>query len=133
LEFSYEALVGHPERACAELCGFLGLVSDDAMVRYHEGRKKTKSGLDAKHAWLPPTPGLRNWRSEMESTDLERFEAVAGSLLDELGYERAVPHPSREAVEMASRLRNTFIDDLRARGRPIPRSWQANRPEGGHR
>jgi hypothetical protein len=133
LEVDYETLVVNPEQVCGELCDFLGLRFDDAMVRYHEGRSKTKSGLDAKHAWLPPTPGLRAWRSEMESTDLERFEAVAGSLLDELGYERAVSHPSHEAVTTALRVRNSFIDELHSRGRPIPRSWQAQGPESGNR
>ncbi len=124
-EILYENLVSHPERACAELCAFLGLVSDDAMVRYHEGRTRTKSGIDSKHAWLPPTPGLRDWRRELELADLERFEAVAGRLLKELDYERAVPHPSRDALETVSRVRETFIDELRARKRPVPRHWQA--------
>jgi hypothetical protein len=133
VEAGYEALVADPKRACIELCSFLGLVFDDAMLRYHEARTKTKSGLDAKHAWLPPTPGLRNWRSEMEFADLERFEAVAGSLLDELGYERAVPHPGAEAVETASRLRSAFIDELHGRGRPVPRPWQALWAKAGNR
>jgi sulfotransferase family protein len=133
LEVGYEVLVVRPEHACGELCDFLELVYDDSMVRYHEGRTKTKSGLDAKHAWLPPTPGLRDWRSEMESTDLERFEAVAGSLLDELGYERAVSHPRLEAETKASRMRNSFIDELRSRRRPIPRSWQGDGAESSIR
>ena len=64
----------------------------DTMLEFHEGRTKTKPGLDAKRAWLPITSGLRDWRSEMPTEDLERFEAAAGDLLDELGYER-LPQP----------------------------------------
>ena len=34
----------------------------------------------------PPTPGLRDWRRDMASEDVARFEAVAGDVLGELGY-----------------------------------------------
>jgi hypothetical protein len=122
-EARYETIVADPRAACECLCGFLDLSFDDAMVRYHEGRTRTKPGLDAKHAWLPPTPGLRDWRSDMDLDDLERFEAVAGALLDELGYERAALDSNPEAVAAASHKRKAFMADLRARGRPLPRRW----------
>jgi hypothetical protein len=83
LEVRYEALVADPEAACAELCDFLGVRYDDAMVRFHEGRTKIKPGLDAKHAWLPVTTGLRDWRTELPAEDVEGFEAVAGDLLED--------------------------------------------------
>jgi len=35
---------------------------------------------------LAPTPGLRDWRRDMDSEDAARFEAVAGDALAELGY-----------------------------------------------
>ncbi len=114
-EIRYESLVNHPAEACAALCAFLGLPYADAMLHFHEGRTKTDPGLDAKAAWLPITPGLRDWRSQMPAEDVERFEAAAGELLDELGYPRAFPCPRPEMVESASRIRDLFTQDPRTR------------------
>ena len=90
------------------LCAFLGLEFDDAVVRFHEGRTRTGPGISAKHAWLPPTPGLRDWRAQMSRDAVERVEAAAGDLLDELGYERRVPRPRAERLAHAERLAATF-------------------------
>jgi hypothetical protein len=81
-----------PAEELAKLCAFLGLPFDEAMLGFHEGRTKTKPGLDAKRAWLPITAGFRDWRSEMTAEDVDRFEA-AGDLFDESGYERDFPSP----------------------------------------
>jgi hypothetical protein len=86
---------------------------------------KTKLPTDAKQAWLPPgpenfeirlrpiTPGLRDWRTQMSSEHLERFEAAAGELLTELGYVRGFPHPGPESLENASRVRESFANAFR--------------------
>ena len=116
-EMRYEDLVADPARVCQSLCDFLGVPYDEAMLRFHKGREKQDADLDAKHAWLPPTPGLRNWRTQMPEPDLARFEAVAGELLDELGYPRGVTELSVESVYHASELRQAF------EGRPWPRQW----------
>ena len=42
----------------------------------------------------PPSPGRGGWRKRMRAADIERFEAIAGDLLETLGYERAYPRPS---------------------------------------
>lgn len=122
-ELRYEALVADPAEACAALCEFLGVPYDEAMLRFHEGRTRTKPGLSAKKAWLPITAGLRDWRSQMSTEDVERFEAVAGDLLDELGYPLAAPRPTAEAVEHAARMRSLFSDDVSARGWRLPQRW----------
>src|SRR5262249_13177100 len=100
---------------CTRLCEFLGVLYDGAMLRFHEGRTRNEPGLDAKNAWRPITPGLRNWRTQMPPEDAERFEAVAGELLDELAYPRAFPHPSPQCLEQAARLREAFTQDLHSR------------------
>ncbi len=110
-EIRYEALVDHPAEECAALCAFLGLPYSDAMLRFHKGRTRHEPGLDAKHAWLPVTRGLRDWRSQMSASDVERFEAATGELLDELGYPRAFPRPLPEMLENASRIRNALDQD----------------------
>ncbi len=110
-EIRYECLVNHPAEECAALCAFLGLPYDDAMLRFHEGRTRTDPGLDAKAAWLPITPGLRDWRSQMPAEDVERFEAAAGELLNELDYPRAFPRPRPESLESAARIRDLLAQD----------------------
>ncbi len=106
----YEDLIGDPEGECRALCEFLGLPYDDAMLDFHEGKTKTHPSLSAKKAWLPVTSGLRDWRTEMEIGDVERFEAAAGDLLDELGYGRAFPQPGSGAMEHSSKIRAVLTD-----------------------
>jgi Sulfotransferase family len=62
--------------------------------------------------WQPITPGLRSWRTEMSGEEREHFEAATGALLEELGYPRAVPHPSPAAVEHAAQVRAAFVRDV---------------------
>src|SRR5207245_10677734 len=121
-ELRYESLLSYPEEECKRLCTFLGLPYDDAMLRFHEGRTKTDPTLDAKRAWRPITPGLRDWRSQMPGEDVERFEAVAGDLLDELGYPRAFARPSPQILKHASQIRDLFTQELPS-PKAIPREW----------
>jgi hypothetical protein len=51
----------------------------------------------------------------MAAEDVERFEAVAGDLLDELGYWRTIPDPKREAQKHASLVYEMFTQDARSR------------------
>jgi hypothetical protein len=122
-ETLYEDLIDDPERECKRLCRFLGVPYDDAMIRFHEGRERVEPGRGAKSAWLRVTSGLRDWRTQMCAGDVERFEAAAGDLLEELGYERAVPNPSSEVLEHAVRIREAFTRGPLARGDLPPGSW----------
>ena len=92
VEVRYESLVSDPEPLVGSLAEFAGLVFRDEMLRYYE-REVFLRGLDPSgtgHARLrlPPTPGLRDWRSQMAPEDVGQFEGLAGGLLEELGYER---------------------------------------------
>ena len=107
-EIRYESLVAHPREECETLSAFLGLPYDDAMLRFNETQRKKKERR-------PITPGLRDWRTQMPAQDLERFEAAAGGLLEELGYARAFPRLRPERLEDASRTRELFALDPRAR------------------
>jgi hypothetical protein len=124
-EVRYEALVADPAGSCRELCAFLGVPYDEAMLRFHEGRTRNDAGLDAKKAWLPPTSGLRDWESEMTREDVERFEAAAGGLLEELGYPCTVTRPSADTATAVTETRAAFTRELRARGRRLPTTWPA--------
>jgi hypothetical protein len=121
-ELRYESLVSDPERACAALCAFLGVAYDPAMLRFHEKRTRPTSGLSAKKAWQPITPGLRSWREQMEPNDLRRFEAAAGELLEELGYPTGTT-TSGDDLARATELRAAFARHARSRRRRVPDAW----------
>jgi hypothetical protein len=108
-ELRYEALVADPASECEALCAFLGVPYDEAMVRDHEGR--------------PPTPGLRKWRAQMPPEEVERFEAAAGELLEELGYPRAFPQIDGGARRHAERMREWFSEAMREKSARLPRGW----------
>jgi hypothetical protein len=122
-EMRHESLVADPASECRALCAFLGLPYHEAMLRFHEGREQRSWGRSAKGPWLPPTPNLRDWRTEMPAEHVERFEAAAGDLLEELGYPRAVPHPRSEVLRRASEIRKTFARDVSSRGQRLPEGW----------
>jgi Sulfotransferase family len=122
-ELRYESLVADPELESARLCDFLGIPHDDAMLRFHEGRTRSKPGLSTKSSWLPVTGGLRNWRQQMDPDDVLRFEAAASELLGDLGYLRGVPTVPKKHLDRATRIRETFTEELRARQRPVPGAW----------
>jgi hypothetical protein len=123
-ELRYEALVADPERECQPLCDFLGLDYEPEMLRFHEGRTKSKPGLSAKKAWLPVTLGVRDWRAQMSTDDLSRFQAAAGDLLDELGYERPPVDVLEDQQARAARTRDAFEGHARAAGWRVPGAWE---------
>jgi hypothetical protein len=114
-EVWYETLVREPAAACRQLCEFLAVPFSDRMLRYHEGAGE--SGLWEGRTSLPPTPGLRDWRCQLPAEAIERFEAVAGGILGELGYTCRFPNPSAERLAEAGRLRSRFDDELESTAR----------------
>jgi hypothetical protein len=103
VEIRYEELVAEPEAGARKLCDFLELAYDPKMLEYHVGRVRSEPGIGSNKAWLPPTPGLRNWQTQMSERDVTLFECLAGDLLDELGYVRSGCSPSVEISALARR------------------------------
>ena len=108
VEARYEDLVRDPETTLRRICEFVDLPWDEAMLSYHEraaerltemagslraegSHAEQEAGYRiANHAptTKPPDPEkLDKWRREMAPEDLAAYDAVAGELLDELGYE----------------------------------------------
>jgi hypothetical protein len=126
-EVRYESLISRPEQECQRLCKFLDVPYNDAMIRFAEGKARTElpnARKTPKKAWLPITSGMRNWRTEMPVKAVEGFEAAAGDLLEELGYERAFPHPPEEMLAWAARIRESFTRDASASGKRLPKGWE---------
>ena len=92
-EVRYEDLVTDPERVLTELCAFVGVEFDERMIRYHERADRLVPSLSHnehhRNLYKPPTSGLRDWRRDLAARDVAVFEALAGELLEELGYERS--------------------------------------------
>ncbi len=118
-EVRYEELVADPEPTLRELCAFLDLAYDDAMLGYHERADEVVVAVaEVGHhqgIWQPPTPGMRSWRATMSAHDQELFEELAGSTLDEFGYERSGLSPSWSARLEALAWRSRFQIQARAR------------------
>jgi hypothetical protein len=97
-EVSYERLTDDPEAVLGALCPFLELDFDPAMLRYFERTEEVMATIKNRHHHQglaqPVTRGVRDWRAQMEASDVRTFEALAGPLLEDLGYERAHPRPS---------------------------------------
>jgi hypothetical protein len=122
-EVRYEDQVSSPEGELAQICEFLGLPYADEMTRFHEGKTRRKPGRSSKAQWLPPTAGLRDWRTQLPMGDVERIEAAAGDLLGDLGYETRFEDPTPPTLARVQEVRETFAGHLRARGRTLPRDW----------
>lgn len=104
-EVKYEDLVARPDETLRGIATFLELPFAPEMLAYYVGKTRYAPGLSSKKAWLPPTPGLRDWRTQMGDRDVALFEAIAGDLLAELGYERAVDTTPPEIAAIAERYR----------------------------
>jgi hypothetical protein len=88
LEVLYEELVAGAGAVVERICAFARLPYEAAMLEY-EGTVDVSAKPHQQRLRQAPTPGLRDWREDMAPEDVAAFEAVAGDLLAELGYETA--------------------------------------------
>ena len=97
-EVRYEDVLDDSKGVLRALCGFLELEYDDTMLEYPNRATEVARGSAFPQAHgglaLPPTKGLRDWRRQMPREDVALFEAIAGDLLEELGYEPSGVRPS---------------------------------------
>jgi hypothetical protein len=85
LEVRYEELVAEPAEQLRRISEHAGLTFDPAMLDY-AGHVDVSAKPHQQSLQREPTPGLRDWRSELSAADVAAFEEVAGDLLRELGY-----------------------------------------------
>jgi hypothetical protein len=120
---SYEALVTDCESECRSLAEFLAVLYDPKMPRYYEGHTRPREEGSANDVWLPPTPGLRDWRTQMDRDELERFESAAGAFLQHIGYELGCARVSDAARQRAERAKQAFTIEAHQRNFRLPESW----------
>lgn len=96
-EVRYERLIRDPDGVLRDLCDFLELRYDSAMIESFRHADELLGSMPRpahhRHLLLPPTVGLRDWRRQMGSEDRRVFEEIAGALLDELGYDTGPTRP----------------------------------------
>jgi hypothetical protein len=76
------------------------------MVQYHERADELARSLrtgDHARLRLPPTKGLRDWRTQMSREEVTRFEEIAGEALEHAGYSRATGDPAGNRTERLAR------------------------------
>ncbi len=130
IEVKFEDLVLDTERELRRICEFIELDFDPAMLGYHEtaeqrlqekaralprahGAPQAAEKRLASHAktFEPPNPELiGTWRERMSRADRAAYEALAGDLLGELGYElegtgEGEVHEPRRGIRMPRPLR----------------------------
>jgi sulfotransferase family protein len=131
LELRYEALVSRPRETLTAALSFLELPFSEESLEFHQGKTRPRPGRSSKSAWLPPTPGLRDWRSQMDPRDVELFEAIAGDLLVELGYERAFTRISPAVAAVADQCRSWWANPIRRPSSKKRPPWQVHKWQGG--
>ena len=100
LEVRYEELVTDPEAVARVLCDFLGIGYDPSMLEYSEKARDAvlpKAARYNPHVTERPIAATRSWKDDMPPAQVEVFEAIAGDVLEQAGYERAYPQPSLRA------------------------------------
>jgi hypothetical protein len=107
MELRYEDVILDTEPVLQRVCDFIKLDFDPAMLHYHERSSERLQEMArplpsdgraqhlsverrmATHAMTTKPPSadrVARWRTQMSAEDRAAFEAVAGELLDELGY-----------------------------------------------
>lgn len=93
LEVRYEDLVADPEPVLRTICDFIKITYTEVMLAYAKRADQVIGGVwdPRNHQGVarPPTIGVRDWRATMPRSDAQLFDALAGDLLDELGYGRS--------------------------------------------
>lgn len=111
-EVRYERLVTEPEAVLRELCDFLDLPFDGALLRAHdragerlaemrsaevrpEGVVRLADGTEVfARTSRPPDPSrVGRWREALSEHEVSRFERFAGGALGDAGYSRYEPDP----------------------------------------
>lgn len=108
-ELRYEDLVAGPERTVSAICEFAALPFSESMIEY-TGAVDVSAKPHQQRLLQPPTAGVRDWRTDLSPEDARAFEAIAGDLLHDLGYELlAAPRPPDAAARLAlARYRATL-------------------------
>jgi hypothetical protein len=127
LETRYEELVDDPERELRRICDLAALEFDPAMLEY-AGKVDLSAKPHQQSLAKAPTPGLRDWRSELSPADATAFEEVAGDLLRELGYGAAIASTAPGRARLAWYQARISAWNASSRGLRRSPAWKRRHP-----
>jgi len=102
-EVRYEELVSDTGEVLRSICAFADLPFEPEMLEF-AGAVDVSAKPHHQRLLQPPTRGVRDWRTQMDEEDLAAFEATAGDLLGELGYELGGPRRARPGARASVSL-----------------------------
>jgi Sulfotransferase family len=116
-EVRYEALVADPEPSLRRFCRAAALAFEVAMLDHHARAaqvvRTTSHPSYHRHVAGPVRSDVRDWRRDLDTDDVARFDLVAGDMLAELGYERTASRPpARLRVDVARRRAHWYAHRL---------------------
>jgi hypothetical protein len=95
-EVHYEDLAREPEKHLQQICEFVDIPYDPAMLRFNEHADRLMAtGVPGAHERLasPPALAARTWRDQLNRSQIRRFEVLAGDALTSFGYEVTSDRP----------------------------------------
>jgi len=123
IEVRYEDLVLEPEAGIKEICRFLDIQYEPAMVDFQAGHKRPteKDSFGHELVGRPVTAGrVGRWRKEMTERDVVVFEALAGRRLQDFGYATATRPTTHWPLAVSTKL----WDGIREAGLGVTRLGQ---------
>lgn len=85
LRVAYEDIVANPETCLRQICGFLQLEFEPAMLDFSSKVHHTPEGNDMRHG-SPKIRADEAWRTALTASDMEYFRRNAGDISRRLGY-----------------------------------------------
>lgn len=128
-EVRYEELVAEPEATVRAICAFAAIPFEPEMLDY-TGSVDVSAKPHQQRLLIPPTSGVRSWREDMPFDGVAAFEAVAGDLLGELGYEVVSSFPGGARPALARRWYDARLTAWNASASLVQRSpiWRRRHP-----
>ncbi len=91
VEIRYEDLLSAPEATITEVLGLIGEPFDPSVLSFHERRRPVGTDpVNDRNIQRPlQAANSGKWEAEVGRHEIEVFEAIAGTMLDACGYQRA--------------------------------------------
>jgi len=129
-EIRYEDLLTDPEAVFAGLCAWLDLPASAEIIEQGVAESRAARNVDR---FSRPGVAAGKWRLDFGRSDLEEFNAVAGDLIEDLGYERVEPAALPGTAKRVRGIRRAAANRVREL---LPRRQPgapAQHSEGAHR
>ncbi|MEA2486305.1 MAG: hypothetical protein QOD46_1416 [Actinomycetota bacterium] len=122
LTVRYEDLVEQPEAVLRKVCAHSSLDYEDQLLEFHEAADESAPHLQWMQNLNQPlsTGNVDKWKEQLSTEEIFYIEVVAGSALEEYGYEAVSDAAELQRVRaQAGRLERAYSQSVRADMRPL--------------